>query len=335
MKRLVSGLVGVLTAMLSLGGIATAQVTASTSASPPVEYWVGDYQYSGRAIQNGGIGLSGNTLNFSTGTSQPINGAYQLRVWLGEDGVPRIASDQCTAALFPAQDESGADLQSGGRFVEDYAYAGSRSDCGKNPGDVDVEAWVDIVPTSEGLQLRGHLVRRIQQPYAGRIEAQGSGLLRPVYRRAAASAQIPNAPRAVVLEGLAATLDNVIRVDSRGWLMNQYDVGSVTNARMEESSRADRSGVLFGEYTYNGGRPGWVRVRIADGVAQCVEYWDFQGRCRAVGSASYASQLTMDFLVAAMTAPPPSGDYSPSSPRPMSANDEFISRQAGCREWVC
>lgn len=87
---------------------------------------------------------------------------------------------------------------------------------------------------------------------------------------------------------LAQALDAVIAMDSQGWMMNRYDRGSVVNAQLLDASSDGKSGVFYGEYTYNGGRRGWVKVRMSGGEVQCVEYWDFQGRCRPIGrSTSY------------------------------------------------
>ncbi len=85
------------------------------------------------------------------------------------------------------------------------------------------------------------------------------------------------------LTGLAASLDRLVELDSRSWLIRTYDSGSITNVKVLSSSRHGKSATVYGEYTYSGGSPGWVKAELKDGDFTCVEFWDFPGRCRAVG----------------------------------------------------
>ncbi|MDX2277403.1 MAG: hypothetical protein NW206_18300 [Hyphomonadaceae bacterium] len=119
---------------------------------------------------------------------------------------------------------------------------------------------------------------------------------------AAQAERAASAPAQGLGADLTASIDAVIASDSRGWMFNSYDRGSAHNARIEERSSDGRSAVVFSEYTYNGGSPGWVRAQVQDGVFSCVEYWDFAGRCRPVGSASYAYQVAGALAVATLAA---------------------------------
>jgi hypothetical protein len=87
-----------------------------------------------------------------------------------------------------------------------------------------------------------------------------------------------------------ATLDAIIRKDAAGWIMNNYDAGSVTNIQAVENKGKAIS--LQGSYTFNGGQPGWVRVDFQNSTP-CLEYWDSNGNCRPL------DQSRMAILVAA------------------------------------
>lgn len=286
-----------------------------------VDYWIGDLNFSGRAQQDGAVNLNGGTLSFNTGRSDPVNGQARIKVWVAEDGVPRLQINNCVSALFPAQNN--VTFETGGLFTPDLAYAGSSPRCGMEQGEVVVEQSNVLTPTAEGIHYSYRGLNRIENPYTGRVTIAGEALLRPVYRRvpppsisssrAAAQPQQAAPAEGTQLGGLAATIDAVIRVDSNGWLMNRYDRGSVTNERILERSDDGRSLIAYGEYTYNSGQPGWIRIRMRGGEVECMEYWDFAGRCRPLGTASYGAQLAIGLLAAAASAPPtPSQEQSPS-----------------------
>jgi len=96
---------------------------------------------------------------------------------------------------------------------------------------------------------------------------------------------------------LDAIMDRIVTRDSWGWMFNRYDRGSVRNTRVE--ARVGRDRLVYSDYTYNGGTPGWVRLYIVDGRLGCVEYHDFSGTCRPVGARSYAFGITSRLLAAA------------------------------------
>lgn len=116
---------------------------------------------------------------------------------------------------------------------------------------------------------------RVREAYAG-----------PVVYRAASS-----------MSEMDAIMDRIITRDSWGWMFNRYDRGSVRNTRVEARNGRDR--LVYSEYTYNGGTPGWMHLLIVDGRVACVEYHDFAGTCRPVGARSYAYGVTSRLLAAA------------------------------------
>lgn len=77
---------------------------------------------------------------------------------------------------------------------------------------------------------------------------------------------------------LDTALDNIVSEDSRGWLFWRFDRGSVRNARIESH---DASGItrIYGEYTFNRGQKGWVRVNLRDEKVECIRFWN-EGSCR-------------------------------------------------------
>lgn len=79
-------------------------------------------------------------------------------------------------------------------------------------------------------------------------------------------------------------LTNAIVQDSRSWLMNRYDVGSLTNVR---ASTIGGVTMLRGDYSYNGGTRGWLEARVAGGRIECIHYHD-TGGCAPVRTANAA-----------------------------------------------
>lgn len=108
---------------------------------------------------------------------------------------------------------------------------------------------------------------------------------------------------AVQADKVSAVMDQIVHTDSRGWMTNTYDRGSMNNVRMEARSDDGRLHLVRGEYTYNGGYAAWVRVRFRDGQVQCMEYWDFSGACRPIRSqASSQAQAGSALFVMLMAA---------------------------------
>lgn len=93
----------------------------------------------------------------------------------------------------------------------------------------------------------------------------------------AEAARIAALPRAS--QAQANLLERAVRQDSSAWILNRYDVGSMSNVRV--SSNTGGVTTLRGEYTYNGGSRGWVEARLASGRVECLGYWD-TGGCTAV-----------------------------------------------------
>lgn len=109
------------------------------------------------------------------------------------------------------------------------------------------------------------------------------GALRPASGRARAPlTPTEQAENRTFLTGLAKSLDEVVTLDSASWVINRYDRGSMTNAKTLAHGADRRSALVYGEYTFNGGRHGWVKGRIANGQYTCLEYWDGTG-CRPLG----------------------------------------------------
>ena len=75
------------------------------------------------------------------------------------------------------------------------------------------------------------------------------------------------------------TADRVISNDARSWFLNRYDRGSATVRNVWESP-SGLDVTLTVDYTYNGGRQGWVEIQVYDGRVRCLRYHDFANNCR-------------------------------------------------------
>ncbi|MEI9990903.1 MAG: hypothetical protein WDM86_12760 [Rhizomicrobium sp.] len=91
-------------------------------------------------------------------------------------------------------------------------------------------------------------------------------------RLAAAEARLANDP-------LARKLDGIIRQDSQSWLMWRYDIASVSDVHEKREKGAD---ILTGHYTFNGGSPGTVLVKLSGDSVRCLQFWN-ETACRPLG----------------------------------------------------
>ena len=85
----------------------------------------------------------------------------------------------------------------------------------------------------------------------------------------AEAARLAALPRANATQ--TKLLADAIGQDSQSWSFNRYDVGSLTNVRIDNASGITQ---VRGDYTYNGGRRGWISGRLANGKVGCVVYHD-------------------------------------------------------------
>ena len=83
---------------------------------------------------------------------------------------------------------------------------------------------------------------------------------------------------------MTKALERAVESDSQAWMMNRFDIGSVSN--VEVLGNTDDGNIsIRGDYTFNGGQSGWVRAVYARGKIACLEYWDRQGDCAGVRGA--------------------------------------------------
>jgi hypothetical protein len=113
---------------------------------------------------------------------------------------------------------------------------------------------------------------------------------------------------------LDQSLDKLVSADSRSWLANRYDEGSMHDGEIVEQSTKNSKYTVRGDYTYNSGRPGWVKIRFEGNKPTCIEFWDFAGQCRALGhspSRDIAATLVLAAALGAMASSSGggSGDY--------------------------
>lgn len=92
----------------------------------------------------------------------------------------------------------------------------------------------------------------------------------------AEAARLAALPRASSAQ--AALLKDAIWQDSRHWALNRYDEGSLTNIKIDNASVPPQ---IRGDYTYNGGRSGWISGRLSGGRIECIIYHD-TGSCSSV-----------------------------------------------------
>lgn len=89
---------------------------------------------------------------------------------------------------------------------------------------------------------------------------------------------------------LRQAVDAVIHLDSRSWIMNRYDVGSVGEVAI---TRVADHELARAPYTYNGGMPGWIAIQFSGEDIRCIEYHDFAGSCRPIGQNPARAMVVM------------------------------------------
>jgi len=120
------------------------------------------------------------------------------------------------------------------------------------------------------------------------------------------------AARSAPMTKLDQAVDKLVSFDSRTWAMNRYDYGSAHDSQLIDTSGAKYT--VSSQYTFNSGRPGWVRIRFDGKTPQCVEFWDFAGDCRAIGHSPGRSLLLGAVAIAASAAMSDSGGSGGGSP---------------------
>lgn len=152
-------------------------------------------------------------------------------------------------------------------------------------------------------------------PALGRAQGgAGSAQQRP---SSTANATIATALPATINQDLAKELDAIIARDSRSWLFNRYNQGSVHDIRVLGADAANTE--VQGRYRFNGSSIGWIKVRFTEGKVNCLIYHDFPGNCRPVGQ-NPAGMIALG-LVAGAAMSSVSGGSAPaggSSPAPSS-----------------
>jgi hypothetical protein len=84
-----------------------------------------------------------------------------------------------------------------------------------------------------------------------------------------------------------SVIDQIVSIDSRGWMFNSYAPGSASNAKVTLHDRSGANYSIVATYRYSTGNTGWVEARFSNGVISCVRYHNFPATCRPVGDYSY------------------------------------------------
>lgn len=98
---------------------------------------------------------------------------------------------------------------------------------------------------------------------------------------------------------LDRAMDRIIQRDSWDWQIDRYDRGSVRNTRLERTVGQTR--IVYAEYTFNRGTPGWMRLHLSENRIECVEYHNLDNQCRSVPGTTHSSGSRAQLLAAAAT----------------------------------
>lgn len=78
-------------------------------------------------------------------------------------------------------------------------------------------------------------------------------------------------------------LEKALEQDSASWLINRYDIASVSNPMIEKDQIDKQISVLKAKYTINNGTTMTVIAKVKNKEIECVEMSDFPGNCRDIG----------------------------------------------------
>jgi hypothetical protein len=98
------------------------------------------------------------------------------------------------------------------------------------------------------------------------------------------------APLSMAGDAWTRKLEGIVETDSKGWLSNQFDTGSVHDVRIVDGSIETGNFLMKGSYTYNGGAGGWVEAKIVNGALSCLIWWDGGPRCKGLRTAAGAER---------------------------------------------
>lgn len=169
------------------------------------------------------------------------------------DGYCRLAQTSGPDTVEGRCDQNGFSGRIAGSSVDGFDFSGAFE--GSTLKFVDVEK------------------RDMEQAVAQRAAAAQAAAQEAAYRA------LPNAGPVLTkrLDGWAAT-------DSRGWVQNKYDTGSMSNVKIISGSAKSGNFAVKGFYTFNGGARGSVTVNMANNKFQCIQFWDSYEGCRVLRS---------------------------------------------------
>ena len=269
--------------------------------------WTGDLDLAGQFTRNVQlIKQSGNKIKFdfrqATDSRNTREQHESMRLTLREGDKGELLLETgvgCMGRLFERADEGrGSPREARGMRAYDVDYAVTRASTrctsgGRRKGEQSI---VYLARQGDDYDVYVHKTWQAEGNTEGRGELGGRGVLRQIevaptpVRSPTRVAMAPNLQPTPIqplptspLQGLPAVLDNALIRDSRSWLSNRYDVGSVTDTRVLAKGKDGRPSQLAGNYSYNGGMRGWIKVSLSGDTVSCVELHDFAGQCRPVG----------------------------------------------------
>lgn len=121
-----------------------------------------------------------------------------------------------------------------------------------------------------------------------------------------------NAPSAALpQEPYGSMIDGLLQADSRSWVYNKYRLNSVRDIRKIDLPNGDSK--LKADFSYDGSGSGWLKVTERAGRAYCVEFHNFSGNCRGIGSSPSSGYAALAGVMALGVAASGSGGGGGSS----------------------
>jgi hypothetical protein len=86
-------------------------------------------------------------------------------------------------------------------------------------------------------------------------------------------------------------IDDLVANQAKTWAFNRYNAGSISGVSVLSKDGQGRPTALKANYSYTGfaSSQGWVKITFANGLPDCMYFFDFPANCKSPNSSIVAS----------------------------------------------
>ena len=93
-------------------------------------------------------------------------------------------------------------------------------------------------------------------------------------------------------------IDDLVANQAITWAFNRYQAGSISGVTMQSTDSNGRPAEIKANYQYqgfSGTSNGWVKITFANGLPDCIYFFDFPNNCKTPGSSIVAAYAQGDY----------------------------------------